>query len=360
MKSTTWNVSAAIESQTKEAPFARGYYWNASKSNPKEGNQVPDKYLYYIPIGGAGATISTSEDYSLWIRALLSALDTSKPVNASSPISNAMILDQITPRIHTGSYDHTNPAGIANQISYGLGWFVTQLLGHTIITHSGGVIGFTTQVFLVPSKNFGLVIINNAGDATAITAIAVKAVADIITPDYYPPAAREEAMASLMSMFGLKKSDFPSGNSSSAKTQHQARSNNNADPQIPLLSPLADLTGKYRNAAYGTINFTQTSDFLTAIVSDRTWPHKLTLKHKSGTSFSFEQFWPHGMHDLHSAEIAWESLGPAGRGVFEYGVDGRRIEKLGLEYEPNMVAAAARKGPEFWAEGMIWFERVGG
>jgi hypothetical protein len=57
----------------------------------------------------------------------------------------------------------------------------------------------------------------------------------------------------------------------------------------------------------------------------------------------------------------WEDLGNGdwkAYAVFELGADGRSIEMLGIELDPDMIERSRKKGSSCWREGMIWFRRV--
>jgi len=43
----------------------------------------------------------------------------------------------------------------------GLSWFIGQFKGHPTISHSGGDVGFTTNLFLLPGKSLGVVVLAN-------------------------------------------------------------------------------------------------------------------------------------------------------------------------------------------------------
>ena len=63
-------------------------------------------------------------------------------------------------------------AGAAPQFrDYALGWFVQDYKGHKIIQHSGGTLGFLTQVVLIPEKNTGFVILQNSNDGSVYQAL---------------------------------------------------------------------------------------------------------------------------------------------------------------------------------------------
>jgi CubicO group peptidase (beta-lactamase class C family) len=47
------------------------------------------------------------------------------------------------------------------QLSYGLGWFVQEYRGHQVITHGGGIDGFTSLVGFVPERAVGFVVLTN-------------------------------------------------------------------------------------------------------------------------------------------------------------------------------------------------------
>jgi len=58
-----------------------------------------------------------------------------------------------------------------NFSAYGLGWFLRDYHGHKLVGHGGGVLGFVSQVMLVPEQHLGVVILSDAEQGGALGAV---------------------------------------------------------------------------------------------------------------------------------------------------------------------------------------------
>jgi len=54
---------------------------------------------------------------------------------------------------------------------YGLGWFLSDVKGYKLVTHTGGLDGIVTQTTLFPELNLGIVVLTNQQSGAAFTAI---------------------------------------------------------------------------------------------------------------------------------------------------------------------------------------------
>ncbi|HEY4114230.1 MAG TPA: serine hydrolase [Rhizomicrobium sp.] len=55
---------------------------------------------------------------------------------------------------------------------YGLGWFIENYHGHTIIEHTGAVLGAVAALYLIPEKNVGIAVMINSEDGASRRAVA--------------------------------------------------------------------------------------------------------------------------------------------------------------------------------------------
>lgn len=58
-----------------------------------------------------------------------------------------------------------------NFSGYGLGWFLSDEMGHKVVTHTGGLAGIVTQVTLVPDLKLGIIVFTNQQSGAAFSAI---------------------------------------------------------------------------------------------------------------------------------------------------------------------------------------------
>jgi CubicO group peptidase (beta-lactamase class C family) len=360
--------------------IARGYYWDPSTTNH---GYIPEPYLDLLPISGAGATISTVNDYALWIKALLSAADPHGPTNHSSPMTTAIFHDLVTPRtiISSNSPEPKNAWTFANPPLYSLGWITLNIAGETIIMHEGSLTGFGSAVYLLPEYQFGIVMMGN----TEHTSNLAEAVLASVLLKWKLENARkldgreselvlEAFRETLLRISGLTLSK-PNHNHPLKDHQTHNSAPHHHKTSLPLPGAIEDYAGLYTHPAYGSLNLTvptnssrsgsSTIPTLHAILCPRTWPRKLKLHHTTDTVFALEISSPHGLGDIFSddddGEILWEvEEDSARRAVFKFGLDGETVETMGIELEAGMVEMARGKGERAWKEGMIWLERVGG
>lgn len=399
MKSTTFTLSDAL----KSGRLARGYSW---VEDGKDGKYyVPEPYLDIMPIAGAGATMSSVNDYALWIRALLDAYSSEdddrtdnhndgEAKRTRNPLTASLVHELWTPR----SILPINPS--LDPITYSLGWMGVRIGRHSIVTHSGGVPGFGTNVFLIPELNFGFVAVGNNVDTASqagshlFLAIMNKLDSRIEEEDH----AGLEMLMTASSAAAFKPTDIQGvqklkmKNVKKAKRHPHPTSNHH---QSTVLS-LSEYTGIYSHSAYGTLNISISQDrtrfptafnqvpltspdtadhhfSLLAQPSKRIWPSIYILRHSMHNIFEAKIFWINGADEgCGSAastasegkttgrnlrcknSTSWEEVG-SGDAIFEYGLSGE-IEKFGIELDDELVRFADEVGD--WRRGMIWFDKV--
>lgn len=372
------STSFALPSSSSHSSLARGYYWapspNGTDSTLQKGRYVPEPYLDLLPISGAGATISTVNDYSLWVKAWLDAANASKPTNTSSPVTISIFHDLVTPRSIISESDSV--VDFMFPPLYGLGWVNCQFLGETVIQHGGGLTGFGANVFLVPGKSFGVVTMGNtAGTSNIVGALIVYQLLSKklgATNDSSVPFAMIQNCLLVGSNVAIPQAIWGLQNIQPELSRSEIPLGYKAG--LPLPGALSDFAGTYSHSAYGSINFTLTMIYdessegrqvLQGFLFPRTWPRKLQLEHVTDTVFALRLFWPHGLGDVESDttssnDIVWEyeAHSPSLQAVFKFGLDGEIVETMGIELEPQMVRTARERGSKYWKEGMIWFEKV--
>lgn len=367
MSSTTFTIPSDVSERSR---LARGYYWNASEGeispSTVDGQYIAEPYLDLLPISGAGATISTVNDYALWMRALLNAAGDEESRIASSPISHDLFRDLVSPRaIITDTLDDEESPERIMPALYALGWITVDFLGTRLVAHDGGLTGFGTDLYLIPSKSYGIVTMGNTAGTSNIAGSLI--VERLLLRKLGSSDAQMKGILSLRkSLLDTRKATLHSAGrrfirkQCSTKEQILVQQSNH----IPLPVPLEQLAGSYSHPGYGSINVTLattatgTSEHdrvLQGIFYPRTWPIKIQLLHISGTLFSLKAYQSHGIGDIVSGEgIVWEEVGDS-LAVFEFGLDGETVKMVGVELEESMVEMAEEKGEAHWREGMIWF-----
>ncbi|MBT29299.1 MAG: serine hydrolase [Thalassobius sp.] len=64
-------------------------------------------------------------------------------------------------KIHTTLDANRNPRYNSHFNGYGLGWFLTDMKGNMVVSHTGGLIGMLSKTILVPDLNLGIVVLTN-------------------------------------------------------------------------------------------------------------------------------------------------------------------------------------------------------
>jgi len=217
--------------------------------------------------------------------------------------------------------------------------------GYEVLHHSGGVPGFATNMFYVPERDFGGVVMANAD-------IGGSPIALLTT---FELLDREIGVKTRPDISGM----WDRGTKARIKVLKELRSIAFPDapaPEdaLPHALPLEAYTGSYWHPAYRHINLTlgappsyvgipipsEDGKILRADVTDRSWPHVLDFEH-----INAEHFLVRSHFSLDGAKN-FDSMVEAMRAEFEIG-SGGKVAKMGLGYEPLL------------GEELIWFDRAG-
>lgn len=171
MASTFFSLSEAIEA-VGDDNMSKGYWWvdcdddtfgpNPSCNPGDKGYYVPELYTNLTGVSGAGAIISSVNDYALWMRGILQSGLTERWLNKTSPLVD-IIHSIVRPRSII-PVDLLAPITkeLVTPPNYALGWFNSIYHGRVMMSHSGGVPGYVTEVFVLPEEGLGIVTLANA------------------------------------------------------------------------------------------------------------------------------------------------------------------------------------------------------
>jgi CubicO group peptidase (beta-lactamase class C family) len=133
----------------------------------------------------------------------------------------------------------------AIQVSYGLGWYISEYRGHGILEHGGAVDGFRARIVLVPSKKLGLVVLTNLEDMEIVNAAGNNL---------------------LDHLLGLEKKDWNAFFTEEHKKTEAARKERlRKRPRVPGTKPKRELeayAGTYCEPAYGTVTIRRDGETL--------------------------------------------------------------------------------------------------
>ncbi|KAM3556987.1 hypothetical protein MY1884_004776 [Beauveria asiatica] len=282
------------------ARLASGHMWDVSASRHSEFPALE------CPEGqGAGSIITSAADYLLLVKALLQQqAPVSKPVYAS-----------LTKLRSLPNPDSANVQPLSSPRFYSAGLMTEYYRGHAIIGHNGGVPGFGSRFFFVPSLRLGAVLLGNALEAAAVAVHLQKALIDSVLG----PAS---------SQAGFNETEPIIQRPSEAKPKTEEAE----QQQMPLTS----YTGHYWNPGYRGLHVEIRDAQLFIDARDRSFPSTLTLRHLSGQT----------------KYLAYEQAGESVGGLpsddeplrAEFVFDNDRAVKLGLNLDPDL--------------NLVWFDRV--
>jgi CubicO group peptidase (beta-lactamase class C family) len=150
----TSTVAARADLTTKNAALPHGMDHDTAAVQPPFNSQN---------IGPAGAIISSAHDMAQWVRFQLN----DGVVDGKRLVGSAAFRETHTPQVVTGAARGAggDTAAVSYFSTYGMGWLVGDYRHQLTWEHSGGTLGMTSQVSLVPEKKFGVVVLSNMASA---------------------------------------------------------------------------------------------------------------------------------------------------------------------------------------------------
>lgn len=225
------------------ARISSGHMWDASEERYREFPALE------CPEGqGAGSIITSAGDYLKLVAALLRQQG---PITA--PVYAAVTRIRSLP--NPGS---AHPKPLLSPGFYCAGLGVEYYRGHAIIGHNGGVPGFGSRFFFVPSLQFGAVLLGNALEAATAAVHLQMALIDSILG---PVAGQESREAE------------------PAAPPPETKTSNETEPQK---MPLTAYVGQYWNPGYRGLHIQIQDVQLFIDARDRSFSATLTLRHVSG------------------------------------------------------------------------------
>lgn len=391
---TLSDVKSFLSANT-DRHLARGYFYHPN------GYYIPEPYIDISNIAGAGATMSSVNDYAKWINAWLTAASSAQSgTKTTSPITTDLLTSLYSPRTIVSGVIPPTPSDthpFLSPATYALGWIGVQsyTLGlpgppRRLSLHGGGLPGFGTELYMLLDEEWGVVTMGNtAGTSNVVGALITYALykqrfgepqesnlnVNVLMREAEPWLQNTE---SIREMYGIgttskKASEVEGVNAKHSKVHHDTTGSN---PQASLQAA----SGVFTHPAYGTITVSVEDAVLRVIPSARTWPWDVLLTpnddYKSTSSSNFftaiirfgsgatrddpiEGFDPSCDGELCRFDTFWNVV-EGGLAYFKPGRDtGSGIDRIGIELDGEMVLAVERdRSPDGWRKGMIWFERI--
>jgi len=152
--------------------------------------------------------------------------------------------------------------------SYGMGWGITAYRGHLMLTHGGGIDGFTALVSLMPRDNIGLVILTNRGGNPVTSIVAYNAYDHLLGLDHVDWNKRIK-----------ERQDKAKAEAEKAKKEKDKDRKFNTKPSHPI----EDYAGDFEHPGYGVVSIQKEGEQLKGIFNSI----EFTMKHYHYDVFEF-------------------------------------------------------------------------
>jgi CubicO group peptidase (beta-lactamase class C family) len=248
------DVSFTAEDLARNADAAVPYSMDGDKRL-----RVPPFPISVAPAGGINASISGMAN---WARFLLAGGEFEGQRLLSAPL----VREMQTPRVHVATSEFSE----IGDTHYGLGFRCHHYRGERAVGHSGGWIGWSTLMTLLPDRGVGVVVLTNRAPS-AVTEIVTNFVLDRLSgkpPVPWFDRLRERRRAFIAQL----------------ETDRQTRAAARRAGTRPS-HDLADYAGDYEHPGYGRIAITQAGEALH-------WAYRgmsATLEHRHYDTFDLPE-----------------------------------------------------------------------
>lgn len=205
------------------------------RDNDGELEEIPFRSIERI--GPAGSINSSVNEMARWLQFNLDrGRFEGEPLIEASTLADLHSAQIAVPSAGSGS--STVPVG------YAMGWFVNVYEGHRMLTHGGGIDGFTTSVMFFPDDGLGVVAFTNVPSSLGnlVARTAADRVLGIDSDDRIAEARDRRERA-------LSVQD-------EAEERRDAQRTTGTSPSHPM----PDYTGVYAHPGYGTLEIAVASD----------------------------------------------------------------------------------------------------
>ena len=120
-------------------------------------------------VGPAGSINACVGELSQWLRVQLNEGKLGDRRILSTATIKEMHMPQMVVRLE-GRWPTTFPLDVTTQLSYGLGWFISDYRAHHCVSHGGTLEGFRAQTLLFPKDKLGIVVLSNLGGCRRLSA----------------------------------------------------------------------------------------------------------------------------------------------------------------------------------------------
>lgn len=208
--------------------LATGYTWDGIVKD----KLLETPYVDDWPLVGGGGIITSIKDLTTYLSAV---------INRNLPLSANQFDELFKPRAIVGG----NPTNKHKSHElYGLGWNISSYRGRRIISHGGGICGFSSYLVFFPEEKWGISVLINADlmGLCAMGPLVWRLIDDYLS---VPQDEREDMVPKMDAWLVDTKEKFL-----------HSRESLFADipsPVLPSTLPLHAYAGQYHNAGYRTI-----------------------------------------------------------------------------------------------------------
>lgn len=230
------NSNFSVEDSKKAPDFALPY-------TEKEDKVIEIPFRNIDTVGPAGSINSNVIDMASW---LLLNLNKGK-FGEKQIISEESLREIHSPQmISSKSYKYDE----SFYSTYGMGWGITAYRGHLMVSHGGGIDGFTASVNFMPRDNIGMVIFTNMGGTPLPGIVAYNAYDRLLGLDQIPWNKRIK-----------DQRDKAKEEAEKAKKEKDKDRKLNTKPSHPL----GDYAGDYEHPGYGVLAVKKEGDRLKGV-----------------------------------------------------------------------------------------------
>lgn len=219
-----------VDSLAGYGDFSKGYVFTGE-------NYMEPPYLHLGALNPAGGIVSTAVDMAQYMLFQLGDGTWNGERLVSEANMKEMHTHQMIGSPYFWEFDEVQSA------EYGFGWMTDIYRGTKMLSHGGNTNGFSSQLALVPSQNYGIVALSNATSSFSVEALSNYAIDEDMgiteIPDW--SAKYQEIFNKMMGemMEGLQKR-------AAAKT-----------PDTTPSCPVSDYAGNYVHPGFGTITLAE-------------------------------------------------------------------------------------------------------
>jgi CubicO group peptidase (beta-lactamase class C family) len=234
------------------------------------GKLTPIKLVLADVAGPMGSINSTVLDLAQYVRFHLGQ----GTFEGSRLLSDASIAELHQPQMIDPTETFIKGTHFTQQVSYALGWWVQDYRGHKLVRHAGEIVGGSANVYYLPEKHLGVVVLANADAMNFLGGIALRAIDGYLGVPAFDWSARalEEEPERLDKEHGPKFKAL------------MAEQEKGRIPDTKPSLPLESYAGTYHHDAYGDLEISVESGALRA----KLWTFTGKLAHWNYDTFSFE------------------------------------------------------------------------